>query len=415
MAKNFADIYGSQNPGIALNQKIFVVEEVTSKGTLEASGATDFLFTLEGGSVNYTQPVSSSPYKSGRHHTSGIPEKTETSWTIPSYFNIDTTLGAAGVGEIDPAIRVLMKSLFGKEDVTGGSPVYTTATDPATTFSIFQNLDVCAVQAPGSFVESGNMTFPGDGNSQIEFAGSSKTAYLVGIGKSTTDNNGGNTITLQAGEGERFSGGVGGMVMIVEADGTTRSAETASPRVITDVTGDVVTIDGAVLADADGSAADIYLTYWEPDSITSGINDPQTGLEGSVSIAGFSTITNCVRSASFNCVNGHELVNYCFGNSGLGGELFVPGERHTCTVTLEINLTKDLVAFLNNIRDFAGESITLILGDSTSRYMQIECPKTIFPVPEIPIGASGSIPITFEGLAYQTALDSADEITVSFL
>jgi hypothetical protein len=413
MAKDFAAIYASQNDAIALEQKFFLKEEVT-RGTLIAPAATDFLFTLSGGTVNFNQPVESSPHRSGRHHTSVIKQKTTTEWTIPTFFNIDTTLGAASTAEIDPAVRLLWKSLMGKEDVTSGAPVYTTDTPPDTTFSIFENGDLWALQAPGGFVESNNSTFPGDGQAQSEWAGSAKTAYLVGIGQSNVDNDGGNTITLESGEGLRMPEGA--FVMLIEADGITRSADTpdGSPRAVTSVTGDVVTVDGAALADSNGSSTPLYLAYYEPEEPHTAINDPQTGLQGSVTIVGLSG-SDCVRSAAINMVNNHELQDFCYGEEGLGGRLFTPGGRFTAEVTLELNLNKELSSFLNKIKDFAGEDITLILGDAAGRHLQIEVPKAIFPIPEIAVPDTGTIPITFTGNAYQTALDASDEVTVSFL
>ncbi len=412
MAKDFGAIYNSQNDAIALEQRFFIKEE-TTRGVLNAPVDGDFFYTVSGGSVNFNQPVESSPHRSGRHHTSVIKQKTTTEWTLPTFFNIDTSLGTAGVAEIDPALRVLWKSLMGKEDITAGSPVYTSGTDPDTTFSIYENGDQWAIQAPGAFVESGNATLPGDGQAQMEWAGSAKTALTVGIGSSVVSNNAGNDVTLQSGEGERFP--VGSHVMIIKNDGVTRSADTpnGSPRTVTAVSGDVVTLDGAALADADGSSGAIYLVYYEPEAPVA-LNDPQTGLQGSISIVGLSS-TDCVRSAGINMVNNHELQDFCYGEEGLGGRLFTPGGRFTAEVTLELNLNKELVGFLNSLRDFQGEDVTLILGDATGRHMKIDVPKVIFPVPEISVPDTGTIPVSFTGNAYQTALDAADEVTVSFL
>ena len=413
MAKNFANIYASPNDAIALEQKFFLKEE-SSRGVLVAPTAADFLYTLPGGSVNFTQPIESSPHRSGRHHTNIIKQKTSTEWSIPSFFNIDTLLGAPSVAEIDPAMRLLWKSLMGKEDITGGSPVFTSETPPDITFSIFENGDLWALQAPGAFVEANNVSLPGDGQAQNEWSGMAKTAYTVGIGQSNADNNAGNTITLETGEGERFP--IGAMVMLTEADGTTRSADTPTglPRLVTNVVGDVVTVDGAALADADGSGTPIYLSYYEPVEPHVAINDPQVGLTGSITIVGLGS-ADCVRSATINMVNNHEVQDFCYGEEGLGGRLFTPGGRFTAEIGLELNLNHDLVEFLNRIRNFDGEDITLILGDATGRHMQIEVPKAIFPVPEISVPDTGTIPVSFTGNAYQTALDAADEVTVSFL
>lgn len=410
MAKSYVSIYEGGNDAVALEQKIFLKEELT-RGVLTLPAGTDFIYHT-GGSVNFAQSTESSPHKSGRHHNSVIKQKTETSWTLSTLFNIDSTLGAAATAEIDTGVRLLHKSMFGKEDLLGGSPVYTTEIDPSTTFSIFEVGDLWSKQAPGSFVESSNMTFPGDGDATVEWAGSSKTQLLVGIGKSVIDANAGNDITLAAGEGARFP--VGAQVMIIKDDNS-KSADTVadSARTVTAVVGDVVTIDGAVLADADGSAADIYLVYFEPEN-AGAINDPQTGLTGSIAIAGFGS-ANCIRSFSVNATNSHELVSYCYGEEGLGGPLFIPGGRFTAEISMELNLNQELVGFMNSLREFEGEAITLILGDGAGRHLQIEVPKCIFAIPEIAVGETGSIPVSFTGQGNQTALDEADELTLSYL
>jgi len=412
MAKNYVNIYEGGNVSSALEQKIFAkVESV--RGTMVLPDGTDFFYHMGGGSVNKGQPYESSPHKTGRHHTSIIKNKESSQWTIPTLFNIDESLGSASTAEIDPAVRLLHKSLFGKEDVSGGSPVFNTEDTPSITFTIMEIGDMWAKQAPGCFVESGNMQFPGDGMAQTEWSGFAKTVYTIGMGKSTTDNNTGNTVTLQTDEGKNFQ--VGGYVMLIKNDNS-KSADTPADtgRLITGISGDVITVDGAVLADADGSSDPVYLVYFEPESATA-IDNPVTGLTGDLEIAGFSTITNCVRSFNLNCANNHELQDYCFGEEGLGGKLFVPGGRFTAEVTMELNVTKELIGFMNNLQEFSGENITLYLGLTTGRHLKIEVPKAIFNVPELSVPESGAIPITFNGTAFQTALDAADEVTLSYL
>ena len=411
MAKNYASLYASPNDSIALEQKVFVKEE-SVRGVLTAPTGADFIYTLNGTSVNFSQPIESSPHKSGRHHNNIIKQKTTTEWTMPTFFNIDTSLGAPSTAEIDPGMRVLYKSLMGKETSPGGVLTYTSGDAPSTTFSIFEIGDVWSKQASGAFVEAGNASFPGDGQAQIEWSGMAKTALTVGMGK-TTINNAANTVTLQVGEGKRFP--VGAMVMLIKADGTTRSTDTptGSPRTVTAVAGDVVTVSGAALTDADGTVGGgMYLVYYEPATAVA-IDNPQTGLQGSITIVGLSS-ADCVRSATINMVNNHEVQDYCFGQEGLGGRLFTPGGKFTAEVTLELNLNHELVEFLNGLKEFSGEDITLILGDSAGRHFMMEVPKAIFPIPEISVPDTGTIPVTFTGNAYQTALDAADEVTLSF-
>lgn len=410
MAKNFANLYASGNDSIALEQRVYLKQE-TTRGQLIAPVGADFLFTIPGTSVNFSQPVESSPHRSGRHHVDVIKQKTSTEWTIPTLFNIDSSLGTADVAEIDPAVALLWESLMGNKDVSGGFNAFN-PTVPDLTFTIMEIGDMWAKQAPGAFVESGNGSFPGDGDAQIEWSGMAKTSLLIGIGKSTAAN-AANDITLESGEGERFE--VGGMVQVMKDDGVTRSTDTpdGSPRSITAIVGDVVTVDGAVLTDSDGSVDPVYLTYYEPDTPVA-INDPITGLEGSIVIAGHPA-DSCIRSASINMVNNHELQDFCFGQEGLAGPLFTPGGRFTAEVSLELNLNHQLVELLNKIKSFDGENIQLVLGPAAGRRLEIDIPKAIFPVPEISVPDTGTIPVTFTGNAYATNATSEDEVTVSFV
>ncbi len=103
--------------------------------------------------------------------------------------------------------------------------------------------------------------------------------------------------------------------MAIEADGVTRSADTpnGTALVVSNITGDVVTVTdiaGApvVLADSDFSVNDGFLVYYEPEAPV-GIDDPQVGLQGSITIGSHSL--SCVRNLSVAMANGHELVDYC--------------------------------------------------------------------------------------------------------
>jgi hypothetical protein len=412
MAKNFASIYSGGNDSSALNQSFFLKLE-TVRGTAVIPTGTDFLFTLGGGAVNFTQPYESSPHRSGRHNNNVIKQKTATEWSFSTLLNIKQ--GVVYSSCVDVGMKLLWKSLLGKETDTTSSYEYDSSIDPAITFTICENLDHMAKQASGAFVQQCEASFPGDGMAQLNWSGNAKTTKHAGIGKSITDNDTTNTVTLGVGEGKRFD--VGAMVMIVEADGVTRSADTATARKITAITGDVITIDGAVLADADGSGlnAPIYLCYWEPTGVTIvGIDEPQTGLVGSVSIDTLPTLS-CVRSATITMANNHELQDYCYGSDSLSGALFIPGGRLDVTVSLEMNLNASLVEFMKRIRDFEAHDIQLICGEATNRHLVIDLPKVIFNVPAIPVPDTGSVPVSFEGMALQTALEAADEVTVTYI
>jgi hypothetical protein len=418
MAKDFASIYARAGDSIALEQSFFAKLE-TVKGTLIGPTDTDFFFTMGGGAITHTQPKQSSPHRSGRHNTDIFREKKATEWSIPTFVNIDTALGAAASTEVEAGIRLLWKSLLGKEDISAGA-VYTSADVPDLTFSLFENGDKWAQQAPGSYVESCGMAAPGDGQAQLDWAGRSADRIRVGIGQSTAVNDGGNTVTLLvATEAKRFP--VGGLVMLVEGDGTTRSADTlgGTYRTITarDTGTGVVTIDGAPLADADGSGGaglELYLVYAEPETPT-GIANIQTGLVGSISVDGLGGTVPCVRSFSVNFTNNHEAVDYCYGTDGLATPFFVPGGRLAVEIEMELNLNDSLIELLDDLDEFEAQDIDFILGDVAGRHLKIDIPKGIFDVPSTTLPEEGSIPVTLSGMGFQTSLGAADEVTVSYL
>ncbi|CAB4170074.1 hypothetical protein UFOVP901_34 [uncultured Caudovirales phage] len=409
MARNYKSFYESTNDSSALEQAFYLKKE-TTKGTLIAPAATDFLFTLSGGSIKFNQPFETSPHRSGRHNLSTIKKKKVCSWNLTTYFNIDETLGAASSAEIDAPVRQLWKSVLGNEDLTSGA-VYSSLTTPDETFTIMEVGDKWSRQARGAFVMDNTIGLPGNGEATCEWNGGAVESFMIGIGKSVVDNSA-NTVTVAGGEGDSFR--VGGLVMIILADGTTRSSDTpaGSARVITAISGDVITLSGAVLTDADGSAADIYLCYYEPAAKTA-INNPLTGLVGSMLFDDLPT--QCFRSATIKISNDHEMVDYCYGHDSLDAPFFVPANRLTVTVTTELNLNANLIKFLNRVQDFQSKEFQAILGSSSGRRMVVYCPSIKFPVPEFSVPESGSIPVSLEGVAYQTSLDAANEITVSFI
>lgn len=454
MAKNFKAIYEGGNDSSALNQIFFLKKEAT-RGTAIACAGEDFLYTLSGGGINFSQPFEMSPHRSGRHNNNVIRQKTSTEWSLSTFINIDQKKIAPNADKdqlfseaVDPAIKTLWEAMLGamkryKYDVAyaetlmadgdldttadtyGARRMYDSSKDPAITFTLFENLDHIAKQSPGSFVNQVEVSMPGDGQSQLNWSGNAKVAYHAGIGKidTVTPSIGANVLKfVDAEEAYRFD--VNALVMVVkDADGTTRSTDTATPRKVVSVdtvAGEVV-IDGAALADTD---PDDFLCYWEPTAASfEGIDEPQTGLIGEITIASLPTLS-CVRSATLTLNNNLELVDYCFGTDGLSGPMFVPGGRLEATLSMELNLNANLVEFMKRVRNLEGQDISLRVGPMKStpatipeekHHFLVECPKVLFSVPSISVPESGSVPVTFEGTCVQTALDAADEVQVSYV
>ncbi len=407
MAKNYADIYNSGNDSIGLNQRFYAKVE-GNRGHLVLPGNSDFMYTTAG-QISFSQALEPSAHRTGRHHQSQIKKKKETSFSISTYFNIDESLGAASAAEVDSPIRLFFESCFGKEE-TSPNLKYTTAKAPDVTFSLYEVGDFWCRQSRGAFIEGCTLNFPGDGEATAEWTGNARDAFMVGIGKSTVDNSS-NVVTLQAGEGKSFR--VGAAVMLVKADGLTRSSDTpaGSGRYVTAISGDQVTLSGAPLMDADGSESPVYLCYYEPAAPV-GINNPVTGLVGSMSLAGVNI--SSFRGATITVTNSHELRNSEFGSAGLGGTLFVPGGKVTNQVKVDTNVNAEVIRLFNRVQDFEAQNFSLILGDAAGRHLAISCPKVSFSIPSFDTPETGSVVISFEGPALQTTYDSADEISIEF-
>ncbi len=407
--KNYASLYNYSGDSSGLEQRLYAKQEVTRGELVVPANADHFLHI--GGSSDFQQPFESSPHKSGRHNNNVIYDKKELSWGYQTFVNIDSG-AAAGGASVDNAIQLLWKSLMGQETDTPGTSVVYVPRLPDFTFSIYEVGDIWAKQMRGCFVEANSLAFPGDGRSTMDWSGMGKDELLVGVGKSTVSNNGGNTVTAQVGEGYRFP--VGAKVMLIEADGVTRSADTpaGSARTVVSVAGDVVTVDGAVLADADGSVTPIYLSYYEPDAPTA-IDDPKTGLEGSVTIASM-TVQKCMRNATLTLTNNHDVTNYCFGSDSLDAPFFSATGRFQAELSFETNLNPEVMKLLRNAESFTAEDILLVLGPAAGRRFELDLPKVKTRRPPITVPESGPIPVTFDGLCLQTALDAGDEVTASY-
>jgi hypothetical protein len=411
MSKSYAAIYNQTSDSNSLEQRYFLKKE-TTRGTFNPPTGADFLYTLAGGGITASQALSSSQHRSGRHNNNIIKEKRVEEFSFNTYFNYDAA-AANGDAAIDTAVKTLWESALGYTTVGGGSEfIANPSVAPNVTFTILEVGDAFAKQLIGGFIESCEIQLPGDGQAQAAWSGAGGGVKVVGIGKSVIDNDGANTITLATGEGVRFP--VGAQVMLIEANGTTRSADTpdGSPRSVVSVSGDVVTLSGAVLADADGSGlnAPIYLTYYEPVTPV-GIDAPQTGLVGDIS-SSLLPSGYCFRSLTIAIANNHERVDYCFGADGLDSPYFIPAGRLDVTVTAELNMSKALVGFYNRVVANEPVDILAVLGAATGRRYEFEMPRVIFQIPAIEVPETGSIPVSFDGLGYQVSLESADELEV---
>jgi hypothetical protein len=83
-----------------------------------------------------------------------------------------------------------------------------------------------------------------------------------------------------------------------------------------------------------------------------------------------------------------------------------------------MNMNQRILQFYNGVQAFTAQDILIVLGggvSGTGRRLEVALPKVRFPVPSFSVPDTGSVPVSFSGMAYQTAIDAADEITASFI
>jgi hypothetical protein len=377
-------------------------------------GNADLILIKGSGSLTESQELLDSEHKSGRHNTSYILGKSDENWSFPTYFNLNKS-ALNGSAAIDTPMKVLLESALGKTSVglVNSEFIANASAAPDVTFTMMEVGDVSAKQAIGGYVEESEFNLPGDGQAMANFSGKAGSVTIVGIGKSTTIQAATNVFTCDdVGEGKNFP--IGSYVMIIKADGVTRSTDTATltARKVTAVTAGAVTLDGAALtADSNGGpSTPVYLVYYEPPAPVA-VDAPETGLVGDI-ISTKLPAGYCFRSLTIKCTNNHEPVDYCFGTKGLHAPFYIASGRLMVTASAELNWSKKIVSFYNRVKANESVDILAVLGAPTGRRFEFSLPKIYFSVPAVETPESGSIPVTFEGKGYQTVLDAADEIEV---
>ena len=399
MSKNFKIIYESGADSSATEQKMFLKLE-TEKGEFVTPQETDFFYHM-GGGINHEQPFEPSKQKSGRHNLSTIKKKETTSWSLTTYLNQNNTQG------VDTPIMTLLKSLLGNE-ISGPPLRYNSLIRPNISFTLLEVSDLWSKQAPGSFVMGAGLKFPGDGESTIEWSGNSKTTQFAGIGKIASIS--GNDVTLEGEDLEGFTSGA--LVMIIKADGTTRSTDTVggSARTIdkADFDNGVATLSGGTLGDV---AAGDYLTYYEPERAIAS-TESIIGLTGNLKV-GAKIIP--IRNFEVNIQNNHELHDYYYGTAGLGPKLFSASKRLLVEPTTQVNVDKESFAVIAGSKRLKDQGLTITLGDEGSSRLVVALPKVRLKVPNFTVPDEGSIPVDYQGTALATSEDLADEVTITVL
>lgn len=399
MAKNYKNIYEAGADSSAIDQRFYLRVE-TEKGEFATPQDGDFFYHM-GGTINHEQPFEASKQKSGRHNVTTIRKKETSSWTLSTYINQNDQNG------VDEAIKTLLLSLLGNRT---GDPVeaYDSSVAPNVSFSLLEVSDLWSRQSPGSFVQGATFKFPGDGESMIEWSGSSKTTQFAGIGKIQSVD--GSNLVLEDGDVEQFTRGA--LVMLIKEDGVTRASDTpgGASRIIEDIdiSQNRVRLSSDPIADA---VPGDYLVYYEPERPVASTR-AVIGLTGEFRIRG--TVLP-IRNFEVSVQNNHELHDYYYGTASLGPRLYSASKRLMIEPTVQVNVDKNVISMISSAKRFEQQNYQIRLGGEGETNLLIDLPKVQIKVPSFSVPDEGSIPIDFQGTALATSEDEADEIKISII
>lgn len=363
---------------------------------------TDFLLYTSGGPT-LSQPIESNAHRSGRYHSGIIKSKKVVEWSASTYINMSGLAGAS----IDPAVKLLWKSLLGTEEVVASTAIRYRQGLPSFTMSLVRVSTIFAEYYTGCYVKDMTLTLPGDGPGTCEWSGMGSTRKIAGISQIVGGLTAVQDIVVQPGQTDRYD--VGAPVMIVDPDGRTILHGADGLLTIDSITSGTNTIN--VSANVTVSTLG-FVVPWHPGAVQqTGRDAIFTDLVGSIKLKSAGADI-CATSIALAFVNDHVDLANCFGVDHNEG--FAAANRMTITMTVGFDLSNENFAEVVQSQTFAGFDPVVTLGSVSGRYLQITAPKWIPSVPAIEVPENGVTPITLEGQLYQSAPGEQDPILVSF-
>jgi hypothetical protein len=378
-------------------------------GGAETVGADDQDFLLHTvGGLSYNQPNESNAHRSGRYH-SGIVRKKKV-----GEFDLDTNvnLGPDAGDSIDEAKRLLYKSVFGSEEVVVSTLIKYVQGLPNTFFSAVQVGTIHAEYHTGGYAKDWTLTINGDAQPSEKFTGRTEKSSISGIAKVDGVVAASDTVVTDAGHTRRFqNNGTNNpaRVMVVGADGVTITAgQDGSLTMVSKTDGtNTMVLSTTVDVEDDG-----YIVPWHPGAVQqTGTDNIQTDLEGSFK---FNSTGNeiCITGLTLGYVNNHVDFDNCFGSDGNLG--FAAANRATITLSVTFDLSNENLGDVVDARDFNGFSPVIEIGPDpdSGRKVTISATKWTPSVPALTLPENGTVPVTMEGILYQSTPGARNPVSM---
>jgi hypothetical protein len=371
--------------------------------TTAGTDSPDWFWTTKMG-IKHSQDFEMSLHKSGRQPSNIIKKKKMLEGDVEMYVN----MAGGSTVDIDDSVALLLQCVFGQKTVGANVISFDQKQPPTTYFSVLQGNNVFNRVANGCYVKNFTITLPGDGEATMKFTMKGRESKECSIGKVNGPVSASTSVILETGEAGNFEPEA--RIMLIDADGRTVLAgvDGTLRGSSIDLTTHTLTLSSAITC-ADGA----YIAPWLPHVFGfGGIDNPVTGLQGSVSFDGGASTIEEIRSVEISVdPKTEDLDNYYGTDSNRG---YVVGDRSEISVKVEMNLSASQFRTIQQSRRFESFSMKVILGDASARHLEIICPRVMYKIPGIEIPDTGTVPVTFEGFALQQVLGSLDAIQLSF-
>jgi len=381
---------GDVTPALKIGVANTGTEDVGTKGG-------DFLYMTKA-SLKVDQPFEPSEHRTGRQASSIIKKKIMSEGDLEMYFNLNTDTGDA----IDPAVDLLLQSVFGNKEETASYIRYNSkqAQNKFMSFTQANNAFVRAMN--GVYTKSLSISLVGDGEAKLTMPLKARDGLYASIAKLSAGATAEAELSLEAGEEWNFD--IGAYVMVVDTDGrTVLAGADGTLRVLSRNT----TTNTATLSSPVTASLGAFIVPYAPHVFDqAGIDNPITGLQGYVSFDNGATQVEEIRSCEITFDPVLEDQDNYYGADGNRG--FVVGGRSDIKISLDVMLSVSQLSTVMKTRGDATFAMKIVLGDDTGRHFIFKAPKVKYAVPPIEMPDSGSIAIQLEGTCLQSETGALD-------
>lgn len=377
---------------------------------------SDFLLMTTGG-LKFSQPIESNQHRSGRFHTGIVRKKKVAEFDFDTYVNM---LGTAGAS-IDTSVQTLWENAFGQKVVNSGVSIDFNVTRPNFTMSMVKVGTVFAEYYTGGYVKGCSLKFPGNGPATVKWTGKAAQASASGLAQINGVVTASSTVVLQTGEASHYTDPQydrdgttvvsAPLVMVIDPDGRTILAGADGTLSILSLNRGT---DNLVLSAAVSVGSLGFLVPWDPGAVQkTGTDQIYTDLHGSFQFDTGAAMVD-VTEVTFDFANNTNDLDDRFGRDANVGAIY--GQRADPKLSVKFDLSAgETLGQVLQARAFNSTAPKIILGDgNTARKLVITAPKWIPNVPPIDLPQNGPVPVTMEGMLYQSGPGAQDPVKVSF-